>query len=383
MAGQITTGYEIHSLPTNGSVARVPSSRQAGRMPKYTEFSELIEARIKRGDYVIRELPTEIELATELGASRKTARRAMQDLLEKGIVVRKPYGRLAVNRDHAKVEGRLQLAFLASAFYSTHVEAWRLAVVRAAERVGAIVRPIDFVHWDDPAIYEALECFDGVFLVPSSEVIPDTVVERLSRAPHLVSLENDLSQSGIPSIRLLPPRFIHQLGDHLYDLGHRRIDALNTQPEDQVIQQRIDHWLWWQRMHKTEGRVIRESVTPYEHAAPKAYEVMKRLLLAGEFNATGLVCITNAAAVGATRALQEHGIIVGKDVSVCAMEGDNYAHYAWPARTFLEVPEADIYVQICVDWFTKRSEAWAGPKLVEPSTLGIFKGESTGPIITS
>lgn len=348
-------------------------------MTKYERFSEVIEARIKRGDYVIRELPTECELALELGASRKTARRAMQDLIGKGIVVRKPYGRLAVNRQHAKVEGRLQLAFLSAAFYSTNVETWRFAVVRAAERIGAIVRPIDFVHWEDPAISEALECFDGVFLLPSSEFIPEPILKRFGRASHLVALENDLSQWGVPSIRLLPPRFIHQLGDHLYSLGHRHIDCLNTQPEDQVIEQRMDQWLLWQRMHKVEGRLMREPVAPYDHAAPKAYEIMKRMLAAGEFKATGLVCLTNSTATGAIRAMQEHGIRVGKDVSVCAMEGETQARYQWPSRTVLEVPEPDIYVQICVDWFAKKNEPWVGPHLVEPSSLAFFKGESTGP----
>lgn len=349
-------------------------------MPKYVQFSEVIEARIRRGDYVVRDLPTELELAREFGASRKTARRAMQELIQKGVVVREPYGRLAVNRKHARVKGRLQVAFLSMAFYSTHVEHWRFAVSRAAERIGALVRPLDFVHWDDPVISEALEHFDGVFMMPSSEMIPESLIERLSSARHLVSLENNLSQWDIPSIRLLPPRFIEMLGNHLHELGHRHIDCLNTQPVDHVIEQRLDQWLLWQRMRRVEGRVIREPVKPYEHAAPKAYEVMSRLLDAGEFTATGLVCLTNAAAVGATRALLERGIQVGKDVSVCAMEGENYSRYQWPSRTVLEIPDPDVYVEVCMDWFAKRTGDWIGPKLLEPSSVNLFKGESTGPV---
>jgi DNA-binding LacI/PurR family transcriptional regulator len=228
-------------------------------------------------------------------------------------------------------------------------------------------------------ISEALERFDGVFLMPSSESIPDSLLERLGGARHLVSLEDDLSQWNVPSIRLLPPRCIHALGDHLYELGHRHIDCLNTQPEDHVIEQRMDQWLLWQRMHKVEGRLLREPVAPYDHAAPRAYEVMKRLLAAKKFKATALVCLTNATATGAIRALLEEGIRVGKDVSVCAMEGETQARYQWPSRTVLEAPEPDIYVQACVDWFSKVSEPWVGPRLIEPTTLTLFQGESTGP----
>lgn len=348
-------------------------------MTKYTQFSEVMEARIRRGDYVVRELPTELELAREFGASRKTARRAVQELLQKGIVIRKRSGRLAVNQEHTLFDGRLQLAFLSMAFYSTNTEAWRLAVTRAAKRIGAVVRPVDFVHWEDPVIFESLERFDGVFLMPSSEPIPAILLKKFADAQNLVSLENDLSSYDVPSIRLLPPRFIHSLGDHLYALGHRHIDCLNTQPEDQVIEQRMDQWLLWQRMHKVQGQLIREPVASYGHAAPKAYAVMNRLLDSGQFNATALICLTNATATGAIRALQDHGVRVGQDVSVCAMEGETQARFQWPSRTVLEIPEPDIYVEVCVDWFAKRTEPWIGPRLLEPSSLSLFEGESTGP----
>lgn len=50
-----------------------------------------------------------------------------------------------------------------------------------------------------------------------------------------------------------------------------------------------------------------------------------------------------------------------------------------PSRTAPEPPEPDLYVEVCVDWFARRTEPWVGPPLVEPSTLPLFKGESTGP----
>jgi DNA-binding LacI/PurR family transcriptional regulator len=271
------------------------------------------------------------------------------------------------------------LAFLAVAFYSLNTEAWRLAVDRVAGKIGAMVRPVQFVHWDDPVIPEALAGFDGVFLIPGSEAIPPPLLARFAQAQHLVSLENDLSDCGVPSVHLLPPRFIHCLGDHLHRLGHRHIDCLNTQPPDRVIQRRAEQWLLWQRMHKVKGRLINEPVQPFAHPAPKAYDVMHRLLEAGEFKATALVCLTNEAATGAIRALQEHELRVGKDVSVCAVEGGMTARLQCPSRTVLEPPEPDVYVELCVDWFARRTEPWVGPLLVEPPTLSLFAGESTGP----
>ena len=50
-----------------------------------------------------------------------------------------------------------------------------------------------------------------------------------------------------------------------------------------------------------------------------------------------------------------------------------------PSRAVLEPPEPDLYVELCVDWFAKRTEPWVGPPLIEPPTLSLFGGESTGP----
>jgi len=348
-------------------------------MPKYLEFSQLLEMRIRNGDYALAELPTENELAKELGASRKTARRAIELLVDKNVLHRNPYSRPTINHTYSKPRGAMQLAFLAPAYYSSNIEGWRFAVDRVGKSFGATVRPIDFVHLDDPVIPKAIDRFDGVFFVPNSETLPPVAVEHLQRAKHLVCLEADLSSQGVLSLNLLPPRFIHCLGDHLYSLGHRHIDCFNTQPFDHVIQQRAEQWSVWQRMHGGNGRFVNEPVQPYEHPTPKAYAVMKGLLTTGEFKATAIVCLTNPAAQGVTRALQEHGLQVGKDVSVCVMEQVADARFQWPSRTVIEEINPDLYIQMCVDWFSKRTDPWNGPLLIEPSTVSLLKGESTGP----
>jgi DNA-binding LacI/PurR family transcriptional regulator len=111
----------------------------------------------------------------------------------------------------------------------------------------------------------------------------------------------------------------------------------------------------------------------------KAYTVMKRVLDAGEFRASALLCITNATATGAMRALHEHGYQVGKDVSVCSFEGEGNARLQIPSRTVLESPDPAPYLDACLDWMGKRKEPWPGPLLIQPTRVTLFAGESTGP----
>jgi len=351
-----------------------------GLTPKYTKYARVLETRIRQGDYAVRELPTEQELADEVGVSRMTARRALIELMNKGLLVRKPHGKVVINQEHAQFVDQLRLAFLGPAFSSPDFENWRFAVERVTAKFNATVRNVDYVHWDDPVIPQTLAAFDGVFLVLSSEKIPPSLLERLSRSKNLVALGSDLSEQGIPSVRLLPPICVQQLADHLYDLGHRNIDCLNAQPHDDVIQSRMEHWSQWQRIHKVEGRLIDEPVAPFASVAPKAYAAMKKLLDAGQFTATGLVCITDGAATGAIRALHDAGKTVGQDVSVCSVESGELGSMQVPSRTMLNPPDPGPYIEVCVDWFKRRNDAWIGPMLIQPSNIPLYVGESSGPL---
>jgi DNA-binding LacI/PurR family transcriptional regulator len=350
---------------------------------KYSDFANVIERRIHRGDYVIRDLPTEIELALEIGVSRKTARRGLIQLMEQGLISRKPHGRLEINRQHERLAGRLQLAFLAPAYSSPDFERYRFAVERTAAKFQASVRAVDFVHWDDPSIPKTLAGFDGVFLVLSSETIPEDVLQRISEARNLVVLDGDLSGRGVPSVQLLPPMFVHRLAEHLYDLGHRRIDCLNTQPRDEVISKRIEQWQLWQKVRKVEGTLIDEPVNPYEDVTPRAYETMKRRLDAGLFDATALLCITEPAMVGAMRAMYERGIRIGQDVSICSFDGSGRGRFQCPSNTSIQPPDAGAYLEVCLEWFLRKDEPWIGPLLIQPMEVPLFIGESTGPAPTN
>jgi DNA-binding LacI/PurR family transcriptional regulator len=339
----------------------------------------VVETRIRRGDYAIRELPTEQELAEEIGISRMTARRALLHLMEKGILLRKPHGRLAINHAQVDEAKALSVACLSPAYRSPYFDVWRRAVERAGEKFGASVRLVDYVHWQDAVIPQTLLGFDGVFLVPSSAPIPEAMLTRFGQAGNLVVLEGDMTDRGVPSADMLPAVFIDRLGDHLYQLGHRNIDCINTQPRDRVVTQRLERWAFWKQLHRVDGQVIDAPVAPYQHPTPQAYTVMARLLKAGEFHATAVLCITDDVTTGVIRALQEYGLQVGKDVSVCAMEGAGMARYQWPSRTVLEPQDPLRFVEVCMEWMAKKSVPWTGPLLIQPSDVPLFVGESTGP----
>jgi hypothetical protein len=349
---------------------------------KREEIAQAIRERIRRGDYPQGLLPGERVLAAQSGVSHMTARKAVQLLIKQGIVAREPNGRLTARPPGKGSACELQIAFLAPAHLSSNTERFRVALERIAEPRHARIRPVDFVHWDDPAIPETLHNFDGIFLAPYGDNLPERLQPHFMNDGHkpIVSFELDLTAWGIPSVELFPTSAIHRLLDHLAELGHRRIDCLATQPENRMTEERISQWRLWCSLRGVEGRLIREPVKPYNSALEQAYKVMCRECGRKALTATAVMGVSVSEALGAMRAFQERGFRIGRDISVCAVNDEGLCRYLWPSLTSLAMPDPTPYLNICLDWMARGGRDWPGPLRLQVTEVPLFKGESTGPV---
>src|SRR5688572_12681344 len=131
-------------------------------MQKYEDIAYLLKKRVLNGDYSLKSLPAERELALEVGVSYMTVRRALKELVDDGFLIRQPNGRLGVGRVSDGGGRHLQIALLAPTFSSPVIEQWQVAIDTVVGRLGGNVRPVLYMHWDDPALQDALVGFDGV-----------------------------------------------------------------------------------------------------------------------------------------------------------------------------------------------------------------------------
>jgi len=352
-------------------------------MAKFQHIANLLENRIRHGDYLLKEVPSERELASEVQVSHMTARKAILHLVKKGLLVRQPNKRLAVKRDMGYNKKHIQIALLAPAYPNPYMELWHLWLEEMSRERNFFVRIIGYCHWDDSVIVDTIEGFDGAFLLPISDEIPVSLTQRIKQSGRpVVVLGQDLSEAGIPSLRLTSPRMVQKLLDYMGDLGHRHIDCLNTQSPEQVTLARIEQWQLWLAAHGGTGRLFNEPVRVYHSAMRGAHETVKRLLEAGEIRPnTALFCVTTGAAMGALRAIYEKGLTVGKDISVCSAEdGADLAPYLTPALTCLRDRDPRPYLGVCVDWILRGGKNWIGPLVVQPADATVFEGETAGPI---
>lgn len=352
---------------------------------KAEQILKILELRVKHGDYQGRDLPTERELAIELNVARATARKAVQRLIDKHLLERRPNGRVAMTRAGAN---GLRIAFLVPSLSSQDIERWRLAIEQTAGVFGASVRTMLYVHWDDPAIVEALESYDGVLITMSCEEIPARILTKLRSAGRNVAvLGRDLSAAGIPSVDLFPPVFLQRLLDHLADEGHRSVDCFNIQTIDPVIESRIEQWNLWRAVHRFGGNLLGEQIQAYAEPLVHAYEQAGRLLDGkggpsgdASFTASAILCTTAPAAIGVLRAMHDRKMTIGAGgTSVCVVNDEGLGRFMSPSLTSIEMPDPLPYLSVCMEWMGRAGEGWVGPLLMQPKQVPMFVGESTGP----
>ena len=348
------------------------------RKQKFKHVMSLIERRIRQGDYVLNPIPGERKIAEETGVSHMTARKPCAGLLDRKVLVRRPNGLLGVCPGYQADAGSSHLLLLYPAYASTYLTHLRQVVSEAAEQYDLSMRPVQYVHWDDPVVASAVTNPAGLILIPSSADVPDHLLGSL-RSSKSVSLDLDLSEHEIPSIRLFPDAHITKVFDHLKNLGHQRIDCISTQYHNPEIERRITLWRQWLVRHKMNGELLERPTRSFADATPAAYDLMQELLGQGPLKATAFVGTTFPAAVGAMCACWEHGLVAGKDISICTINIESPARFMTPSVTGLDTPNLSKLLRQCFDWFTDDRE-WIGSKRLEPARAEFVLGESTGPI---
>ena len=350
------------------------------RPQKYIDVAERLAARIRNGDYHLHELPAERELAVEACVSYATARKAVQSLVEKGLLHRLANGRATplTAGNGTSQSAPAQIALLTPAWQSSALVEWRHAIAKACETRQASIRTVLFTHWDDPVIATTVQGLGGTFLMPSSEPATEPLMKTLRESGRpIVVLESDWSVSGLRSVLMNPSFCAHRLLDHLATLGHRKIDYFNVQP---AYTRFLNPWRLWLAAQHFEGECIDEPVKPYEDTLPAAYACIDRLIRSGKFKSKALFCTTETAALGAMSALMDHGIRPGYDVAICTADSGPRTAFCNPSLTSMEYLDLVPYATVCLDWMMGASgKSWSGPLLLQPEDGRVVVRQSTVP----
>lgn len=344
------------------------------RAAKYTEVMAVIERRIRQGDYLLDVVPGERTIAAETGVSHMTARKAVQALITKRVLKRAASGGLQVNPHFQSTQRVAQIVMLYPAYPSPFLTQLRQTILNSTRQHGLELRPVQYVHWDDPVVMDAVGNPGGTIVIPSSSDVPERVVNAM-RAGKCISMDIDLSHHGIKSIRIFPDAHIFEVFDHLKSLGHKKINCISTHTSNAEVKRRIKLWRDWLKLEGLEGELWESPAPSFDDPTPYAHQLMLNQIDQQDLSEAAVVGTTFPAALGAARACWEQGMTVGKDISICSMNIESPARFMTPGIAGLDIPELSSLLERCFGWFL-RDEAWDSPTLLEPTQSSMFRGES-------
>ena len=347
--------------------------------PKYIQVADVLERRIRNGDYLLKDIPPGRTLAEQMGVGHIVVRQALDLLHKGGLLERQDNGRLTARTvNNAGSQPPLRIAFLQPAFECPFFRLCRLAVEHAAREAGAYLRLVDYIHYDDAVIIDVLDAFDGVYIAPLAQNMPLSIMRRFSRARcRVVMFDHDLTDHGMACINLFPDAHLPTLFTHLAESDGAKMGCFNVQPEDSVIQRRIQAWRTWLRDQGQTGQLINDPVQLYQHPIAHAYDVMSRLLDSGELQANAFFATTTDAAKGMVRALWDHGVAIGRDFFVASIGDEGDVRYMTPSLTALEPPDLANMARQALDWIQRPDKAEGKAPMVGEASPRLFIGETT------
>lgn len=126
---------------------------------------------------------------------------------------------------------------------------------------------------------------------------------------------------------------------HLIELGHRRIGYIAPPSEQFLARQR---WQGFVNAMNAANLPIDHQLVQEGDFSEKSGQVAANVLLERAQPPTAIVCNNDRMAFGAMRAVQAHGLVVGKDVSVIGFDDLPTARYTHPPLTTISQPIHEI-----------------------------------------
>lgn len=367
--------------------------RPSGHTPKVTGVVTRMATRIASGTYLTVSLPTEHELAAEMGVSYLTARRAVAQLIANGLLRRAPHGRLELAASAPDQPRHLQIAFVVASWNSFDVLRWHKALGQAVATVTAParVRPAPSgthrpgaravpapptmtlstaaIHdWDDPILAKVLAQADGVVIYPGAwDTAPAAALIAGARA-RAVAVDRDCSALGLPSLCPVPLTGVDALLDHLWERGHRRIACVGAIPGDDVEAARAARYGAWCAARDLPP--LRAGITRAEIHA----------LLSALPRATGhppaILAIAVAEALLCLRVARDLGLRVPQDVAVVVVNDEGLGDVLVPALTAVAVGDLEADLVQALEWMAGGAYPWGDVRCLRPAVVRVEHRET-------
>ncbi|HSU69567.1 MAG TPA: substrate-binding domain-containing protein [Tepidisphaeraceae bacterium] len=356
---------------------------------KYSRVRDAIAEALRRGEFSAgQKLPGERVLATTYGISYMTARRAVFELIQMGLLERRPWEGVFVVSDAPprRATGTTTLNVITVGHEPPHVQTLKRLAARDAQQRAWNTR---FLRIDDPAQDEAVRAvLNGdlsLLLIPDDATIRGPVGEAVQQVNgRAVLIGSRMDNLGVPSVLADDTQAIGMAVQHLRSRGHRRIGMLCDYINHPVTSVQIAKWrsCFAEECDQKEldRRLIVVDTPRFECPTHSAYERMREVLRKNEAGLTALVCTGDESAVAAMSACRARKCPVPEKMSIVVSGDSSLAAHCNPPLTCIDV-NLEMHIKLAGEMLERALAGRLGQadrlRLIEPH---LIERGSVGPV---
>lgn len=307
--------------------------------PKYVFAQDKIKSAIDSGHYS-EKLPGERTLAKELNISYMTVRKAIDNLVQEGVLYRVPTKGTFVNHSGIVRTATRNIGFflddrvegaISSPYYSLIFKALEREALKQNYHL------IYFSNFNDLNPQGSINKIDGI-IISCFPRIEDRIQELKKRLP-IVLIGNSAADKSIPSVIIDNFTGISDAMDYLWSLGHRRIAFITGLLDSDVGKNRLKGYQ--SALNKfgisLDKSLIIEGNYSYDSGARAADSLLRR-----PERPSAILCSNDTMAIGAMKALREKGLNIPEEVSIVGFDDIAVAPQVYPPLTTVAAPIKEI-----------------------------------------
>ena len=307
--------------------------------PKYVLVEEYIRRQIKNNS-ITNKLPGERALAAELGYSYMTVRKAVDNLVNEGLLYKIPTkGTYVADRKTQKAKTRTIGYFLdsriAGGLSSPYYSMIFNAIEKKASKHGYTL--VYFTNSNESNMQKALKKMDGV--IASCFLRVENLIQEIKAAIPVVAIDNSVADKTIPSVIIDNFSAERETVDYLWSLGHRRIGFITGLEDSDVGKNRYEGFksgLIKLGVELEPELVFRGNYTFGSGVSGVDY------FLSLEQRPTAIICANDSMALGAINRLHQADLEVPDDMSIVGFDDIELARQVTPPLTTVSVPVDEI-----------------------------------------
>ncbi|MGB5716908.1 MAG: GntR family transcriptional regulator [Gammaproteobacteria bacterium] len=286
-------------------------------------------------------LPGERVFAKELGISYMTIRKAVENLVEEGVLYKIPKKGTYV-ADPDKVELKYIGYFLDSSIKAGVSSPYYSMIFSALERE-ASKRGYALSYFTDSAesvSQKILEKVDGVIISCFPRI--ENLVQKIHEKLPVVCIDNRSPDESIPSLTIDNFNSVVDSVNYLCSLGHERIGFITGLDDSDVGKKRLAGYLSALKNHgiDEDTSLIFKGDYTFETGRTGA-----DYFLSLNTRPTAIMCANDTMAVSAIKELSRRGLKVPDDMSIVGFDNIVISSQIIPALTTVSVPFEDIAKQ--------------------------------------